>query len=409
MAIDSAISSSLARDPGRGEAGDFLHRESGMSSLSGAFWTKSLFEGSPSKAALRFWAWYKSEFFAFFSPATIAWMFDRGDRKLIIRIDENSMEVVLAGAQGKSGTKIAPEELKTATLTDVLARHQLSRQATKIVLEIPRDKFFVRRFDVPIAARANLPRLLAAEIERKTPFRLSDVFYGYVLRNDPHAGKLHVEQWILRRDIVERALDAIGLSVDEFDLARPSGESDGAVDAPTIVLGQRTETSNWFRYAVIGLISAAIFLFVAGVGMRVWRQNQLGAELDAEIATASARAAQVRQLADRATRESALLATLRHEKTSTPVFAALWEEISRLLPDGAYVTEMRLSESKPGERVVDLHGFSDSAAGLPALIDQSPLFSDTALTAPITPDLNEKRERFSLQAKIRHKGVVKPK
>lgn len=382
-----------------------------MSSSSPAFWNRDVFKGSLGDGARRFWTWYKGEFFAFFPQSIVAWLLDRGDRKLVVRSDENGpgKSCMLFGPQDKSATEIALADLVAAPLTNVLARHAASREATVVILEIPESHFFVRRFDVPASVRASLPRVLTAEIERKTPFQLSDVFLGHRLKGDANGEKLHVEQWVLRKDVAERALDKTGLSIGQFDLVRPRIEGRGESDIPTIVIGRKTGTPNWFRQIAIGLGVVASVSFIAGAAITIWRQNQLDAELEFRLAEMSARATRVRHLADRAASEGALLADLRHEKENVPSFADMWEEISRLLPDGTYVGEVRLSERKPGERVVDLNGFSDSAAGLPVLFDRSPLFSEAALTSAITLDLHEKRERFSLQAKVNQASAVKPK
>ena len=76
------------------------------------------------------------------------------------------------------------------------------------------------------------------------------------------------------------------------------------------------------------------------------------------------------------------------------------EETACILPDDAFLTDFRLSEPTPNGRTIDLVGFASSAVGLPARFNRSPLFSDAELTAPITPDPHEKREGFSLQAKL---------
>jgi len=103
--------------------------------------------------------------------------------------------------------------------------------------------------------------------------------------------------------------------------------------------------------------------------------------------------------------QSGLLKILHEERDRGPSFADLWEEVSHILPDGAYLTELRLLEEKPGERQVDLVGFADSAVGLPALFDKSPMFVEASLTAPITPNAQDKKEAFSLRARVRQKPV----
>jgi len=46
-------------------------------------------------------------------------------------------------------------------------------------------------------------------------------------------------------------------------------------------------------------------------------------------------------------------------------------------------------------------GFSSAAASLVGMVDRSALFADASLTAPVTLDPIEGRERLSLQAKLR--------
>ena len=73
----------------------------------------------------------------------------------------------------------------------------------------------------------------------------------------------------------------------------------------------------------------------------------------------SARAARVRQVADRASAESRLLSVLRNARRGRPQFADLWEETARLLPDGAFVTDLRLTEPRANERLLELVGSAD--------------------------------------------------
>ena len=81
----------------------------------------------------------------------------------------------------------------------------------------------------------------------------------------------------------------------------------------------------------------------------------------------------------------------------------VWEELSRILPDHTFLTESRLADGK-----VTLSGFSADAARLVQIIDQSPLFSGTALTAAITPDATEGKDRFSISLKVRGGQPTRP-
>lgn len=369
---------------------------------SSSVWRKELFEGSAARAAQRAFAWYRDEFFALFSPRALAWLLDRGVRRLTLRVGASPVALRFASPDGKSFAEpISADELSASSIDEALARRGLRRGATRIVVEIPREAFFLRRFDIPAAARANLPRLLAVELERKTPLRAADVLHGHAASPVSSGDKIAVEHWILRRDLLARAIEGSGLSIDDVDAVEPQWPPDAPTRAPSMRVRPQAEASHWEGRAAIALAALGAALIVIGVVVTIWRLDAAAADLDARIAELSGRAAQVRKIADRAASESRLLAILHEERDKFPSFADLWEEISRVLPDGAFLTELRLSEGRDNERLVDLVGFADSAASLPALFDRSPQFVDARLTAPITPDPTEKKEGFSLQAKVR--------
>lgn len=360
------------------------------------FWTRHL-EGSIRGAARRFLAWYRREFFSLFPPETVAWLTDRGDRQLVLRAGESDLWCV--DSRGSPLWCVTAEELAGSSIEDALARRDLARDAVRIGAEIDARAFFVRRFDIPSAAAANLPRLLLADIERKTPFRPEDVVYGHAATPHPSApDKLRVSLWILRRDFISAAVASAGLAPTDLAFIRPTGAGDEA--APLIMLETRKETTHLFRNLALALCAATVIFAAVGVAATLWRQAALNEELDAKIQQASARAAKVRQIVDSASSESRLLSVLRTARRNGPLFADLWEETARILPDTAYVTDFRLTETKPNERALDIVGFASSAVGLPAMFNKSPLFADAGLTAPITPDPREKREGFSLQARL---------
>lgn len=367
--------------------------------LTSEFWTRDVLQGSLKAWAARFSAWYREELLALFPPKTAAWLADRGERELVLRAGERDLWLVDgAGAPLRS---VSIDEIAASSLDEALTRIGISRKTAKVGLEIDGAAFFVRRFDIPAVAAPNLSKLLIADIERKTPFRLDDVVYGHAIAKHASApDKLTVSLWILRRDFIARAIENSGVSLGDLAFVRPIGVSAKIGGAPVIALEGRQETTHGFRYAIIGLCATTALFAAIGVGATLWRQSVANEELDAKIKDMSARAAKVRQTADRAASESRLLAVLRNVRVSGPLFADIWEETSRVLPDGAYLTDFRLTEPKDGDRVLEIVGFADSAVGLPALFNKSSMFSKAGLTAPITPDAHEKREGFSLQATI---------
>ena len=375
----------------------FLPALGGFLSVSSEFWTPELMLGSLRRAVNRYLTWYRREFFSLFPPDIRSWLIDQGNRQLVLGVGERDLWCV--DSRGSRCWRLAADEISASSLDEALANHSLTRAQVRIGLEIDAGSFFVRRFDLPSVALANLPRLLISEIERKTPFNPVDVIYGHTSEPLPEApDKTRVALWILRKDLAADAATPAGLKISDISFIRAVG-GDSMALKPTIELGEGSKGSHLLRKISLSLCLMILIFAAIGVGATLWRQSTINDELDSRITDMTVRATRVRQIVDKASAESRLLTVLRSARRE-PLFADVWEEIARILPDNTFLTEMRLSETKLNDRTIDIVGFASSAVGLPALFNKSSLFNEAALTSPITPDAHEKREGFSLQAKI---------
>ncbi|HUO53726.1 MAG TPA: PilN domain-containing protein [Rhodoblastus sp.] len=362
----------------------------------GGLMTREVNLASLQTALRRFLAWERAECRALLPPAVLNWLMGRGAREGVVKA--GASELVLAAGPGAQEVRIAGGEIRETSLDAALARRGLSRKAAALVLEMPAAAFLTRAFDIPAAASGQAAQIVAAEIERRTPFRRDEVLAGQDVAPHEAKGKARVRMILLRRDLIAPALENCGLAPGDLAAIRAEGLGAGA---PIISLNQGAETDRNFQRLALALVALALLLVAAGIGATFWRQCVEAEALDARIAEMSARAARVRQVADGAAKESRLLTALHETRLKAAPLTEIWEEISRLTPDSAFLTDLRLSESKSGERSVDLTGFAQSAVGLPLLFDHSPLFSEAALTAPITADPKERRESFSLRLKTR--------
>ncbi len=365
--------------------------------MSSEFWTRQILPGSFSAVSDGFFNWYRREFFNLFSPDLLEWLTDQGDRQLILRAGER--DLWCTDKRGGRSWRLSADEISSSSLDEALARHSLTPAAVRIGIEIDAGSFFVRRFDIPSIALTSLPKLLASDIERKTPFTLDDIIYGHTFaRHESAAEKTQISLWILRKDIAAEAAKLGGIKFKEISFIRPVGGNPSETK-PIIELGDRKKSSKILGRITLALCMLTLLFAIVGIGATLWRQAALNEELDSKIHDMSTRAARLRQIIDKASAESRLLTVLRSARRE-PLFADVWEEIARILPDSAFLTELRVTENKPNERIVDIIGFANSAVGLPAQFNKSLLFNEATLTAPITPDPHEKRESFSLQAKI---------
>lgn len=100
-------------------------------------------------------------------------------------------------------------------------------------------------------------------------------------------------------------------------------------------------------------------------------------------------------LSDR-NRQQQRLANLHKKKTEIPSSTAIWEELSRAIPDSAWITDIKIKRDQ-----VQLTGFSRAAAPIIATLEGSPMFSDVAFSAPVVVVPKVDRERFAIRLKAR--------
>jgi general secretion pathway protein L len=346
--------------------------------------------------------WYQRQASALLPKRLTAWLVDAGDRSIVIRPTDSGLVVtMLRGAVPVAQDRIDHLETEGKLGANTSSQRFSGWGDAPLGLDIDADQFLVRRFDVPAVAVPGLPNVLASEFDRKTPLKLQDVFHGYRVIGIPgRTDKVSVEHWIIRRDIVAALTERAGVTIDRIDFLRPCLGDENGNSGPRITIGRTILPPKWPTRLAAFLVVSACLLAVSGwIGTWLDQGSELR-RIEAAIGTASTKAADVRQRIDGASKENAVILGLYKEKSEFPPVSDVWEEITRILPDGAWITELRMTEPRPGERSISIVGLAEAAAPLVALFDKSPLFFDTALTTAITPDPAEQRERFGLQLRL---------
>ena len=201
--------------------------------------------------------------------------------------------------------------------------------------------------------------------------------------------------WIIRRDRAEAALSELGLASRDVDCLAVADAGGEAVPVITF-RAVSDEDPAWALRAVRLLAAAALGAVLLGLIVFEWRQASVAATLETALVEARQSAQSGRDGLDPAARLFAM-------KAETGILA-VWDELSRILPDHTFLTETRIADG-----TVTVSGFSADAARLVRIIDQSPLFSGATLTSAITPDANERKDRFSIVFKLRGARAAPPR
>lgn len=253
-----------------------------------------------------------------------------------------------------------------------------------------------RRLALPAAAAERLRDVVGFEIDRQTPFAASDVaFDARVLPGRKGDGPLDVELVVVPEATLapqRTALGPLASTLAGIDVAGADGIPLGVNLLPPAL--RRGRADGWRGWNLV--LTAVAVLALAGL-MATLLENRRAAAQDVR-----ARIAGQAQDARRAGAERQQLAMLIDgqafldgTRAAQPPTVVLWDEATRLLPDGTYLEKLSIE----GERVMFI-GLSRQAASLPEQLAQSRLWRNPALAGALQPDPGSGRDRFTLTAEL---------
>jgi len=277
------------------------------------------------------------------------------------------------------------------------------RRDAEVVLRLSPDDVLARRLELPLLADADLRNALYFEIDRQTPFRPEDTYFDYAVVSRRNEDKrLSVDLTIVPRKIVANA--EAGFS--EWGIAADAVEVEGAPDSAPLHIPLH-EAAGERRGLGFGAALNVLMLLVIVGGAALAIQIPIEArQRVAERLADSVHQARTRADAALALRKEldALLETdrgLQRRKLEAPSSVRVLDEVTRLLPDEVWLTNMQL---EGGE--VRLTGYAPTAASLIGLLDASEHFRTPRFRSPVTQDARLAKERFTLTFELERKEAA---
>lgn len=282
-----------------------------------------------------------------------------------------------------------------AGLDELAAALRAEKDAPRLqLLRLNPGDVLRKQLSFPVAARRDLRRLLAFEIERETPFARDEIHWTYRPgREDPAHGTVGVELLIVPHLAIAPVLEA----------ARRSGfkpeavEADGASQVAEIPLSLETPATRQRSY--LPLAAAAVLLIAVLIGPLVYEAWAIRAA-ETEIAALSAQAheaATLRQSADTLARTTDFFRRdNRHHASVLSTVAA----VTRALPDDSYLVGLTLR----GDRLT-LTGRSPSAAQLIGVFAHVPLFREPAFDTPVVKAEDSDLESFTISVSLKERAA----
>ncbi len=325
----------------------------------------------------------------------------RTGNRLIVDLDRTGAQ--LLSEKGREISPLAPAAGRTG-IGDACARLARRPAGIPVGIRLSMADCYVRHAMLPEAARSDFSRILHLQLERITPFKPQDVYEAHCeVGAGTEPGTLDVLHLVAKRSLVEPVLRNCaehGVQVAFIDCWDESRSAPLPIDF--LAAGQpaaRRSTAVW-----LGAIAAV--LLVTAVVADILKQDAALARLTAETTTLREKVRGAQRIVEAKGAAAQEIERVIAARLARPAVTEIVDELTRILPDSAVLQHLRIERA-----AIDLSGTTASAVALLPLLEQSKLFHDARLTAPVSVDAKDGRERFGirLQLRGRSKAAVGPK
>ena len=335
----------------------------------------------------RFWQWWKNEIVGLIPTEDI----------LRSASSAATVEIYICtdGVEVHRKPKLArplPTSLHPRPLSEVIG--DITR-GDRVLITVPQSLCLVRNRTVPKAVLPKLSSVLALDLLHNTPFAAEGVFSGWFKSGvaDEH-GMQPISQVILKRSLVGSVIDEItSRKAQAVGIAVRAGRAAAypCVSAPDGQPFGVLKQQLWLRRCTVGAAAATMMVLVAGFAAFA-KQNEALRLLNVEIEALQEPTKLARSALEAKTKAAEQRAELQQLRQRQFPTLQVVEELSRLLPDGAWVQTLL----KDGD-VIRIEGQADLAEPLIPLLEASPLFRDAKFTSPVFKAAGEdKTVQFSM-------------
>ena len=311
---------------------------------------------------------------------------------LIVGVDENRQQQSLDSFAVDQDVSLQQQQLSR-----LLVQHDLSESPRCLLLE--RDTILSKEMTLPMATESNLAQVLTFEMDRQTPFKASDVYFGWQIRDrNGETGQIKLEIYVVPRQQVDKAihyLSSRGLAPTGVDVLE-NGKTMGLNLLPA---GQRVREVNKKMRLNFVLAGAVVVSLAVVMTQSLYLRSHQVVELETAIAEVQGEARLVQRTKEqiRDTSEAAGFLTVRRD--ASPLAIELLADITRLLPEDTYLDRLVINQTS-----VQMQGKSQNAQRLIELVNQSELLDDAAFRGSTRLDARTGLEIFEINAKISGTG-----
>lgn len=315
------------------------------------------------ESGLDFFLWWKSEMLRLV-PAGMQRRMEasqRAGRQLTITKSGYSLD----------GETVQPLSTLGDALLTLKAGGTLDSRGVRLVLD--ETRYLERAISQRRLPLSLLRRAAEFDVLTETPFRVEDVKILVSMRSGREA-----TYYVVRCDVLEeikRQLSRASVEVSGVYLGRRQIEVMSGPRPAGFANGKRRNIGKSFDFLLMFLIVLAGLFCIYQIDQKT---TAAAAKLDWEISEADTQAHAARSKFDLYAKKVKQLQALKAKQAETLEVVQTWEELSRILPDTAFLTDLVIKHD-----TMELTGFSTTPAALISSIEGSPLFAGARFGSPV--------------------------
>jgi general secretion pathway protein L len=283
-------------------------------------------------------------------------------------------------AEGGIGEKLEPE-------------WSAAMRGAMVDLALQPSRFVFRTLELPGRAVEFLDGIIRAQIDRLTPWSPSEAVFHWT---PPQAiADDHVELTVVataRAAVtpLSQAFLDLGAAAVAISTSMPGT---GRVAVYHQRVGGQADLRR-LRLALVAVLVTTGVLAMLSVGLGGTVTDSYDTQQQQIQRTIAERRAIAR--GGQGGQGSSAIELLARRKQTMPSAVIVLDELSSLLPDHTYATELRIEGDK-----LQITGLTHDAPSLIQILEQSPHFANAGFFAPTTRAANEPGERFHIEARIK--------
>ena len=338
-------------------------------------------------AASNFWRWWRDELVQLL-PMTVRSRLQHRRLLPVVVTSETQWELWTPSLANNRAARVKQTVLDMTTEPDDRVREAIARLASPVALLMPAAMVLRRTLTLPLALEENLKQALTYDLDRHTPFPADELYFdAQVISRNPDRSEMQVVLAATQRANADRIMKELreeGAEVVALLVDPPENVSSRLNLLPT---EDRPSWLPWQRWAIAGGVALLVVLLLAAIALPIIQKRAYAIKLHEKADATQAQAMAVTRVHDELDQLVADYDFVPEKKGLYPSTVHVLDEITKLLPDDTWLTQMEIKNTTGNKEVrheVFLRGESAHASRLVTLLEDSGLVAQAAPRSPIT-------------------------